>query len=67
MFQAFQFMVVTLRFHLFLMIEQIIQFSLYAATKKSNELLANAYNEIHNLNVTGLRFFYSLWSLGKAR
>ena len=37
--------------------------SLYAATKKSNELLANAYNEIHNLNVTGLRFFtvYGPW------
>tara|TARA_Y100001958_G_C21222973_1_gene548319 strand:+ start:843 stop:1805 length:963 start_codon:yes stop_codon:yes gene_type:complete len=37
--------------------------SLYAATKKSNELLANSYNRVHNLNVTGLRFFtvYGPW------
>tara|TARA_B100001094_G_C18165434_1_gene791763 strand:- start:1078 stop:2040 length:963 start_codon:yes stop_codon:yes gene_type:complete len=37
--------------------------SMYAATKKSNELLANSYSHIHNLNVTGLRFFtvYGPW------
>tara|TARA_Y100000741_G_scaffold159656_1_gene120602 strand:+ start:4194 stop:5156 length:963 start_codon:yes stop_codon:yes gene_type:complete len=37
--------------------------SLYAATKKSNELLANAYHNIYNMNVTGLRFFtvYGPW------
>lgn len=31
--------------------------SLYAATKKSNELLAYSYSNIYNLPVTGLRFF----------
>ena len=31
--------------------------SLYAATKKSNELLAHAYSKLHNIPSTGLRFF----------
>lgn len=31
--------------------------SLYAATKKSNELLAYAYSKLYNIPVTGLRFF----------
>ena len=31
--------------------------SLYAATKKSNELMAHAYASLHGLPVTGLRFF----------
>jgi UDP-glucuronate 4-epimerase len=31
--------------------------SLYAATKKSNELIAHAYSSIYNLNTIGLRFF----------
>lgn len=31
--------------------------SLYAATKKSNELMAHAYSSIFNIPVTGLRFF----------
>lgn len=31
--------------------------SLYAATKKSDELLAYAYSNLYNINVTGLRFF----------
>ena len=31
--------------------------SLYAATKKSNELLAQTYNHIHGLSITALRFF----------
>ena len=31
--------------------------SLYAATKKSNELLAHAYSELYNIPSTGLRFF----------
>lgn len=31
--------------------------SLYAATKKSNELLAYAYSELYNIPSTGLRFF----------
>lgn len=31
--------------------------SLYAATKKSNELLANAYCKLYNIPSTGLRFF----------
>ena len=37
--------------------------SLYAATKKSNELIAYTYSHLHNLNTTGLRFFtvYGPW------
>lgn len=37
--------------------------SLYAATKKSNELLASTYNHLYGINATGLRFFtvYGPW------
>lgn len=37
--------------------------SLYAATKKSNELMAYTYNHLFNLKTTGLRFFtvYGPW------
>ena len=37
--------------------------SLYAATKKSNELIANAYSHLYGLHTTGLRFFtvYGPW------
>ena len=37
--------------------------SLYAATKKSNELMAHAYSHLNNLPCTGLRFFtvYGPW------
>ncbi len=37
--------------------------SLYAATKKSNELMAHAYAHLYDLPVTGLRFFtvYGPW------
>ena len=37
--------------------------SLYAATKKSNELFAHAYSHLYNLPTTGLRFFtvYGPW------
>ena len=37
--------------------------SLYAATKKSNELMAHAYSHLYNLPMTGLRFFtvYGPW------
>jgi UDP-glucuronate 4-epimerase len=37
--------------------------SLYAATKKSNELMAHAYSHIYRLPCTGLRFFtvYGPW------
>ncbi len=37
--------------------------SLYAATKKSNELFAHTYAALYNLKVTGLRFFtvYGPW------
>jgi UDP-glucuronate 4-epimerase len=37
--------------------------SLYAATKKSNELVAHAYSHLHQLPTTGLRFFtvYGPW------
>jgi UDP-glucuronate 4-epimerase len=38
--------------------------SLYAATKKSNELLAYSYHHLFGINATGLRFFtvYGPWS-----
>jgi UDP-glucuronate 4-epimerase len=37
--------------------------SIYAATKKSNELMAHTYSHLYNLNTTGLRFFtvYGPW------
>lgn len=37
--------------------------SLYAATKRSNELIAHSYSNIHSLPTTGLRFFtvYGPW------
>lgn len=37
--------------------------SLYAATKKSNELMAHAYSKLYGIPVTGLRFFtvYGPW------
>lgn len=37
--------------------------SLYAATKKSNELMAHSYSKLYNLPATGLRFFtvYGPW------
>ena len=38
--------------------------SLYAATKKSNELMAHSYSKLYHIPVTGLRFFtvYGPWS-----
>ena len=37
--------------------------SIYAATKKSNELMANVYSHLYGINTTGLRFFtvYGPW------
>ena len=37
--------------------------SLYAATKRSNELIAHSYSHLYGLNTTGLRFFtvYGPW------
>ncbi len=37
--------------------------SLYAATKKANELMAHSYSHLYNLATTGLRFFtvYGPW------
>ena len=37
--------------------------SIYAASKKSNELMAYSYNHLFGLNTTGLRFFtvYGPW------
>ena len=37
--------------------------SLYAATKKANELMAHSYAHLYGLPVTGLRFFtvYGPW------
>lgn len=38
--------------------------SLYAATKKANELIAHTYHHLYGMNCTGLRFFtvYGPWS-----
>lgn len=37
--------------------------SMYAATKKANEMLAHAYSHVHGMRCTGLRFFtvYGPW------
>jgi UDP-glucuronate 4-epimerase len=37
------------------------QISLYAATKKSNELIAHTYSHLHALPTIGLRFFTVYW------
>ena len=36
---------------------------IYATTKKSNELMAHCYSHLHNISITGLRFFtvYGPW------
>ena len=39
--------------------------SLYAATKKSNELLAHAYSKLYNIPTTGLRFFTVYGPMGR--
>lgn len=41
--------------------------SLYAATKKSNELMAAAYSKLYSIPATGLRFFTVYGAHGKAR
>ncbi|NLE05946.1 MAG: NAD-dependent epimerase/dehydratase family protein, partial [Crenarchaeota archaeon] len=39
--------------------------SLYAATKKTDELLAHAYSKLYNIPTTGLRFFTVYGPLGR--
>ena len=39
--------------------------SLYAATKKSNELMAYAYSKLYNIPITGLRFFTEYGHAGR--
>ena len=39
--------------------------SLYAATKKSNELMAHAYSHLFNIPCTGLRFFTAYGPMGR--
>lgn len=39
--------------------------SLYAATKKSNELIAHAYSKLYNIPTTGLRFFTVYGPMGR--
>lgn len=39
--------------------------SLYAATKKSNELMAHAYSKLYNIPSTGLRFFTVYGAAGR--
>lgn len=39
--------------------------SLYAATKKSNELMAHSYASLYGMSVTGLRFFTVYGPLGR--
>ena len=38
--------------------------SMYAATKRANELMAHTYSHLYQLPTIGLRFFYGLWPLG---
>jgi len=39
------------------------QVSIYGVTKRTNELMANSYSHLYNINTTGLRFFtvYGPW------
>jgi UDP-glucuronate 4-epimerase len=39
--------------------------SLYAATKKANELMAHTYSYLYNVPTTGLRFFTVYGPLGR--
>ena len=39
--------------------------SLYAATKKSNELMAHCYSKLYNIPTTGLRFFTVYGPMGR--
>lgn len=39
--------------------------SLYAATKKSNELMAHVYSKLYNIPTTGLRFFTVYGPMGR--
>jgi len=39
--------------------------SIYAATKKTNELIAHAYHHLYGLNCTGLRFFTAYGPYGR--
>ncbi len=39
--------------------------SLYAATKKANELMAHAYSSLYNIPTTGLRFFSAYGPFGR--
>lgn len=39
--------------------------SLYAATKKANELMSHTYSHLYNINTTGLRFFTVYGPLGR--
>lgn len=39
--------------------------SLYAATKKSNELMAHAYSKLYKISTTGLRFFTVYGPMGR--
>ena len=39
--------------------------SLYAATKKANELMAHAYSKLYNIPCTGLRFFTVYGPMGR--
>lgn len=39
--------------------------SIYAATKKANELMAHTYSHLYNLPTTSLRFFTVYWQWGR--
>ena len=41
--------------------------SLYAATKKSNELMSHTYSHLYGIPTTGLRFFTVYGPVGKTR
>ena len=40
--------------------------SLYAATKRADELMSHAYAHLYRIPQTGLRFFHGLWTVGPA-
>ena len=49
----------------FILIFLILSHSLYAATKKSNELFAHSYSKLYKIPSTGLRFFTVYGPMGR--
>ena len=58
-------MEIQINFHQRKLIVLIILLTFYAATKKSNEVMAHSYSHIYKLPCTGVRFFTVYGPLGR--